>query len=46
MLSNPSFERSPGAQEDALYFKIEISWDYANNCNYRLIFDRFFPLFQ
>ena len=40
-MSNPSFERSPGGPKN---FETEMSWDYANNCNYRPIFDRFFPL--
>ena len=44
-MSDPSFERSHGGEYYALYFETVISWDYANNCDNRPIFDRFFPLF-
>ena len=46
ILSDPSFERSHDGEYYGLYFETEISSDYANNCDYMPIFDRFFPLFQ
>ena len=42
--SDPSFERSHREEHHALYFEMEMSWGYANNYDYRLIFDRLFPI--
>ena len=46
ILSDPSFERSHRGEYYALCFEIKMSWDFANNYDYRPIFDRLFPIFQ
>ena len=45
ILSDPSFERSHRGEHYALYLEMEMSGGYANNYDYRPIFDRFFPIF-
>ena len=42
ILSDPSFERSHRGEHYALYLEMEMSGGYANNYDYRPIFDRFF----
>ena len=45
MLSDPSFERSHRGEHYALYFKMEMSWGYANNYDYRfflIIYSQYF----